>query len=75
MTTKKNMIDLITEMRHSDPDFFYCVISINDINDLTDRALSKMSKVDLKVLFDEAHDLKMQESKVDEDVFVEQEGE
>ena len=75
MTTKKNMIDLITEMRHSDPDFFYCVISIIDINDLTDRALSKMSKVDLKVLFDEAHDLKMQESKVDEDVFVEQEGE
>ena len=48
---KKEMIEKITLARHNDADFFYCIVDIVDINELSNKRLKRMSKKELEVLF------------------------
>jgi len=59
---KKEMIKIITDARHSDIDFFYCIVSVNDINDLSDNALNKMTKKELNKYFVDANEILLKQS-------------
>jgi len=54
MVSKQQMIKRITEARHKDPDFFYCVVNVNTINDMSDRILKQKIKKDLEELYKES---------------------
>lgn len=55
--TKSDMIKVIQDARYSDADFFYCIINVAEINDLTEKALNKMSKKELRMHYDTAKEI------------------
>ena len=54
MTSKKDMIKTITEARHNDRDFFFCVFDIGDVNRISNKIILKMNKDDLSLLYNDA---------------------
>lgn len=60
---KNDMIKVIQEARYSDADFFYCVIGVAEINDLTEKALNKMTKKELKEHYDTAKEILIEQAK------------